>query len=378
MSSRSPTAPTWSTSAYREFLGQTPPALHIATACPAVVEYVRKYHPELTEQPHADRLADGRHGAGRQGAATAQRRALRLRRPVRGQEGRGARPRGAAGDRRGAHAQEAHRVLAERGVDLAAAAEAGLGRAGRRAGAGVPAARRPARERRPRPRHARPGRARGQRPERHDRGARQPRHGRHRQDPAGGGAHVQRLLLRAGHQLRRARPPPQAPRRRVRGREPAAPAGGAAGRGLATRSLPSVALATRVPRLALLPRPPAASPPAAGPRLHRRRPAQRGAERGQDPRHPRAHQQVLPRGRAQLRRLRLRDVPRQGGRRARRYGRGGDVPAVRPRPGRARLRTSSTSPGTTCATCTVTSSTRRSLPPWARWRPASRTSSTTR
>ena len=41
-----------------------------------------------------------------------------------------------------------------------------------------------------------------------------------------------------------------------------------------------------------------------------------GADRGGDPRDPRADQQVLPRGRAQLRRLRLPHLPRQGRRRA--------------------------------------------------------------
>ena len=36
--------------AYREYLAENPTGVHIATACPAVVEYVRKYHPELTER----------------------------------------------------------------------------------------------------------------------------------------------------------------------------------------------------------------------------------------------------------------------------------------------------------------------------------------
>ena len=73
------------------------------------------------------------------------------------------------------------------------------------------------------------------------------------------------------------------------------------------------------------------------PRLHARRPAPAGADRGGDPRDPRAHQQVLPRGRAQLRRLRLPDLPRQGRRRVLRHGRGRHVPAVHDRPGGARL-----------------------------------------
>jgi len=34
--------------AYKEFLEANPTGLHIATACPAVAEYVRKYHPDLT------------------------------------------------------------------------------------------------------------------------------------------------------------------------------------------------------------------------------------------------------------------------------------------------------------------------------------------
>jgi two-component system, NtrC family, sensor kinase len=35
--------------AYKEYLEAHPTGLHIATACPAVNEYVRKYHPELTD-----------------------------------------------------------------------------------------------------------------------------------------------------------------------------------------------------------------------------------------------------------------------------------------------------------------------------------------
>ena len=34
--------------AYKEYIEAHPTGLHIATACPAVAEYVRKYHPELT------------------------------------------------------------------------------------------------------------------------------------------------------------------------------------------------------------------------------------------------------------------------------------------------------------------------------------------
>jgi two-component system NtrC family sensor kinase len=34
---------------YREYLREHPEGLHIATACPAVVEYVRKYNPDLTD-----------------------------------------------------------------------------------------------------------------------------------------------------------------------------------------------------------------------------------------------------------------------------------------------------------------------------------------
>jgi two-component system, NtrC family, sensor kinase len=36
--------------AYKEYLETHPTGLHIATACPAVVEYVRKYHPDLAER----------------------------------------------------------------------------------------------------------------------------------------------------------------------------------------------------------------------------------------------------------------------------------------------------------------------------------------
>ena len=35
--------------AYKEYLEAHPTGLHIATACPAVAEYVRKYHPDLTD-----------------------------------------------------------------------------------------------------------------------------------------------------------------------------------------------------------------------------------------------------------------------------------------------------------------------------------------
>ena len=79
--------------AYREYLEAHPTGLHIATACPAVAEYVRKYHPELTDAlvPIVSPMI-----------ATAlavkelvrPRGELRLRRAVRGQEGRGARARG--------------------------------------------------------------------------------------------------------------------------------------------------------------------------------------------------------------------------------------------------------------------------------------------
>jgi two-component system, NtrC family, sensor kinase len=36
--------------AYAEYLDENPEGVHIATACPAVAEYVRKYHPELTDR----------------------------------------------------------------------------------------------------------------------------------------------------------------------------------------------------------------------------------------------------------------------------------------------------------------------------------------
>ena len=36
--------------AYRDYLGEHPTGVHIATACTAVVEYVRKYRPQLTER----------------------------------------------------------------------------------------------------------------------------------------------------------------------------------------------------------------------------------------------------------------------------------------------------------------------------------------
>ena len=114
------------------------------------------------------------------------------------------------------------------------------------------------------------------------------------------------------------------------------------------------------------------------PELHSRRPAAPRAHRGGHPRDPGADQQVLPRGRAQLRRLRLPDLPRQGRRRPLRHGRGRHVPALHDRPGRARLRRAQRARGARCATSTATSSTRRSWPPWARWPRAWRTSSTTR
>ena len=66
-------------------------------------------------------------------------------------------------------------------------------------------------------------------------------------------------------------------------------------------------------------------------------PTLRGPHRGGGPRDTRAHQQVLPRGRAELRGLRLRHLPRQGGGGLRRHGRGDDVPALHHRPGGARL-----------------------------------------
>jgi len=36
--------------AYAEYLQANPEGVHIATACPAVAEYVRKYHPELVDR----------------------------------------------------------------------------------------------------------------------------------------------------------------------------------------------------------------------------------------------------------------------------------------------------------------------------------------
>ena len=36
--------------ACHEYLDENPTGLHIASACPAVVEYVRKYHPDLTDR----------------------------------------------------------------------------------------------------------------------------------------------------------------------------------------------------------------------------------------------------------------------------------------------------------------------------------------
>ena len=89
--------------AYTEYLQENPTGVHIATACPAVSEYVRKYHPEMVDTARADRVPDDRHGAGRQGALR-RRRALRVHRTVRRQEGGGARPAAAAGHRRGADA----------------------------------------------------------------------------------------------------------------------------------------------------------------------------------------------------------------------------------------------------------------------------------
>ena len=35
---------------FAEYLDENPEGVHIATACPAVAEYVRKYHPELTDR----------------------------------------------------------------------------------------------------------------------------------------------------------------------------------------------------------------------------------------------------------------------------------------------------------------------------------------
>ena len=54
--------------AYAEYLEANPTGVHIATACPAVAEYVRKYHPETGRPPRADRVPDDRHRAGGEGA----------------------------------------------------------------------------------------------------------------------------------------------------------------------------------------------------------------------------------------------------------------------------------------------------------------------
>ena len=47
--------------AYARYLRGAPEGVHIATACPAVAEYVRKYNPELVDRLVPDRLADGGH-----------------------------------------------------------------------------------------------------------------------------------------------------------------------------------------------------------------------------------------------------------------------------------------------------------------------------
>ena len=110
--------------AYKEFLEANPTGLHIATACPAVAEYVRKYHPELTgnlvpivSPMIATALAVKElHGddvrcvfVGPCVAKKAEARDAGLPQVI----------------DEVLTLQEAHRVLAERGVDVAAAAEAG-------------------------------------------------------------------------------------------------------------------------------------------------------------------------------------------------------------------------------------------------------------
>ena len=79
--------------ACREYLEKNPTGLHIASACPAVVEYVRKYHPRSHRPDHAHRLPHGRHRAGGQRALRPA-GALRLHRALRGQEVRDARSAG--------------------------------------------------------------------------------------------------------------------------------------------------------------------------------------------------------------------------------------------------------------------------------------------
>ncbi len=49
--------------AFAKLLARDDGGRYIATPCPAVVSYVRKYHPDLTPSLAPDRLADGRHGA---------------------------------------------------------------------------------------------------------------------------------------------------------------------------------------------------------------------------------------------------------------------------------------------------------------------------
>ena len=89
--SKWPTAPTWSIRPATTTCREHPTGIHIASACPAVVEYVRKYHPELTDSHHAHRLPHGGHRPRRQ-AALRTARPLRVHRPLRGQEGGDPRP----------------------------------------------------------------------------------------------------------------------------------------------------------------------------------------------------------------------------------------------------------------------------------------------
>ena len=75
---------------YARLLDEQDTGRFIATTCPAVVNYVRKYHPDLLDHPGAHRLADARHGAGTAAQVWAGHQGG-LRRTLHRQEGRGRR-----------------------------------------------------------------------------------------------------------------------------------------------------------------------------------------------------------------------------------------------------------------------------------------------
>ncbi len=324
---------------------------YISTTCPAIVGYVERYYPDLVGSLAP--IVSPMIAMARAVRATARRRSEdRVHRPVHRQEGRGAERRGGRRGRRGAHvprtAAHVRRRRAScprrssRAISIRRTAPpAALFPISR----GMLAGRRPPRgpdDRRGR-RHARPQpHARG------DQGVRRRRPGRQ----AAGSALLRRLHHGPGHEQRPAAvqsPPPRAHATSADRMQDARPR--AVANATWSGSPTSICAATFHANDQRIPLP---------------------AQSELDGHHA-PHGQVRARRRAELRRLRLRHLPRARHGHLQGAGRERDVPAEHDRPApqgpdrKSRRRTSSW-PRPRKRSCS-----RRSWPAWANWRPASPT-----